>query len=112
MDRSLVLYARSEATGSPRVAADDKELAAVQLEDALPLAAQANSAGGQWNPLMTTLSELNRVQEGQLVPALRAACALADTGPAANPAQTQRSQPPGSSTSAPTPSTLPGQKLP
>jgi hypothetical protein len=51
--------------------------AAARLEEALPLAAQANSANPAWNPLMTTLQEMGRTSEANLIPALEAQCSAA-----------------------------------
>ncbi len=56
-----------------------------ELRNALPLAARANSADGTWNALMTTISESAVVDEGHLVPALRAQCVLADANENLNP---------------------------
>lgn len=100
---SITVFHRAEhdpdATESSALTAK----AADELETALPLAAAANSANPEWNPLMTTLQEVGRIQEQYLVPALTAQCAVADSSnpqaPIVNPSQ------PGQ----PTPSTLPGQ---
>jgi hypothetical protein len=92
---SLRLYAASETDTS--AAAADRTRAIEQLEVALPLAAQATSADPQWNPLMTTLQEIGRSSEANLVAALRAQCAQADTPNEQAPA---------------VPSTLPGERAP
>ena len=52
---------------------------------ALPLAAAANSDDGSWNSLMTTISEGATVDEGHLVPSLRAQCVVADANQNVNP---------------------------
>ncbi len=57
-----------------------------ELRIALPLAAQANSADGSWNSLMTAISEINTVDEGHLMPSLKAQCKVADTNVNVNPA--------------------------
>jgi hypothetical protein len=57
----------------------DLNRATNDLQIAEPLAAQATSADGQWNALMTTLNELGQVDEGHLLVALRAQCAVADS---------------------------------
>jgi hypothetical protein len=86
VNRSIVDYLRSGQPGTPPTAAAlllreaDQELRA-----ALPIAAQANSADGTWNSLMTTISEEAVVDEGHLVPALRAQCRVADTNQNVNP---------------------------
>ena len=50
------------------------------LQAAEPLAAAATSSDGQWNALMTTLNEIGQVDEGHLISALRAQCAVANSG--------------------------------
>src|ERR1700690_1568483 len=50
-----------------------------ELQAAEPLAAAATSADGRWNALMTTLSEIGQVDEGHLLTALQAQCAVADS---------------------------------
>jgi hypothetical protein len=56
-----------------------------QLRAALPLAAQANSADGSMNALMTTISESATVDEGHLLPSLKGQCASVDTNVNVNP---------------------------
>jgi hypothetical protein len=106
VNASLNLYARSLRTSHAAQAARDRTKAIEQLEAALPLAARATSTDPQWNPLMTTLEEIGRNSEANLVRALRSQCAQADSSgeqaPSINP-----SAPSGSG--GPTPSTLPGQ---
>lgn len=105
VDLSLSLYERSQHE-APKQASADQYRATVQLQDALQLAAQANSADPQYNPLMTTLQEIGRIPEAHLVVALRASCNLANS---ANPvAPVITSTVPGQPTVS-TPSTLPGQ---
>ncbi len=76
---SLALYTRSLHDPTPAAAQSDQKQASSDLQAALPLAAQANSANPQWNPLMTTLEESGTNEEANLVPALRAQCAVADS---------------------------------
>jgi hypothetical protein len=84
--RSVADYLRATRPGtSPAVAAQLQEQASQELRAALPLAAAANSDDGSWNSLMTTISEGAIVDEGHLVPALRAQCVVADTNPNVNP---------------------------
>jgi hypothetical protein len=84
--RSVSEYLRSTRAGmSPTAAAQLQAEADQELRAALPLAAQANSDDGSWNSLMTTISEISVVDEGHLVPALRAQCVVADTNPNVNP---------------------------
>lgn len=79
VDRSITLYTRSVRESDAQQAGADRTGAIVQLEEALPLAAQATSADPQWNPLMTTLEEAGVNSESHLVAALRAQCTLADS---------------------------------
>lgn len=57
-----------------------------ELRAALPLAADATSADGSLNSLMTTISESATVDEAHLIPALKGQCALVDTNVNVNPA--------------------------
>jgi hypothetical protein len=86
VDRSVADYLRSIRGGTPAatVALLQKE-ADQELRAALPLAAQANSDDGSWNSLMTTISEGATVDEGHLVPSLRAQCVVADSNQNVNP---------------------------
>jgi hypothetical protein len=86
VQRSVDDYVRSTRAGTPAatVAVLQRE-AEQELRAALPLAAAANSDDGSWNSLMTTISESATVDEGHLVPALRAQCVVADTNQNVNP---------------------------
>jgi hypothetical protein len=70
---------------APAAAAQLQKQADQQLRDALPLAAAANSDDGSWNALMTTISEGATVDEGHLVPSLRAQCVVANANQNINP---------------------------
>ena len=84
--RSVSEYLRSTRASTPPATATQLQKEADQeLRAALPLAAQANSDDGSWNALMTTISEISVVDEGHLVPALRAQCVVADANPNVNP---------------------------
>ena len=84
--RSLTDYQRSISPGtSPAAAAQFLKRADQELRVALPLAAAANSDDGSWNSLMTAISEGATVDEGHLVPSLRAQCVVADSNPNVNP---------------------------
>jgi hypothetical protein len=78
VDLSLRLYRAAERTPSPAVARTKVQQAYVQLRAALPLAAAATSDDGQWNALMTAISESARVSEAQLLTALQDECAVAN----------------------------------
>ncbi len=80
-----------------------KERAYVELLAALPIAAEAASHDNQWQALMTTISEGNRVPETTLVNALTAQCKVADSS-------TFNQPPPPSS--IPPPSIPPGSTPP
>lgn len=77
VDRSLQLYHEAEQTPDPSVAIQRRNQALSELRAALPIAAAATSANGQWVALETTISESARVDEGQLLVALRQECAVA-----------------------------------
>jgi hypothetical protein len=84
--RSVTDYLRStRADMSPATSAQLVKRADRELRAALPLAAQANSADGSWNALMTTISEISIVDEGHLLPSLQAQCVVADSNPNVNP---------------------------
>ncbi len=84
--RSLTDYLRATSAGTtPAAAAQLQKEADQQLRAALPLAAAANSDDGSWNSLMTTISEGATVDEGHLVPSLRAQCVVANANPNVNP---------------------------
>ncbi len=86
MHRSVADYLRSTRAGTaPAIVAQLQREADQELRTALPLAAAANSDDGSWNSLMTTISEIAVVDEGHLVPSLRAQCVVADTNPNVNP---------------------------
>ncbi len=74
VDRSILLL--HQATRQPTLMDGAKlgQQAYDQLRSALPIAAQAAYHDGQWQSLMTTLSESDRVPEATLVPALQAQC--------------------------------------
>ncbi|HLX78750.1 MAG TPA: hypothetical protein VKR27_07685 [Acidimicrobiales bacterium] len=72
--KSLALYARSQRTEDQARAASERAQALNLLRVALRPAALAGSSSGDWQALMTTLSESNRVPEQKLIPALTAQC--------------------------------------
>jgi hypothetical protein len=77
VDHSFRLYDAAQKATDPAQKASLLTRANTQLETAEPIAAQATSANGQWNALMTTLQEIGRVDEGHLVHALRQQCQVA-----------------------------------
>jgi hypothetical protein len=77
VDASIRLFTQAEHDPNASSARHKANQAAGQLAAALPLAAQANSADPAYNPLMTTLQEIGRTSESNLIPALRAQCSAA-----------------------------------
>jgi hypothetical protein len=76
---SIVSYEAGMHASNRSTTSHDLKRATVELQKAEPLAAAATSADGQWNALMTTLNELGQVDEGHLISALRAQCAVANS---------------------------------
>ncbi|MDA8149182.1 MAG: hypothetical protein M0Z93_10465 [Actinomycetota bacterium] len=107
VNRSIALYTRS-LHDSPKEAGVLQEQAYLQLRFALPIAAQAATSNAQWQALMTTLSETNRVSEHYLLQALRAQCGEADSSTAGQPTPPTTGQPTPPTT--PTPQVEPGTK--
>lgn len=83
--KSISLYDEAQTNPVHAVARRELQQANNQLEDAEPLAAAATSDNGQWNALMTTLQEIGRVDEGHLLVALKAQCAVANTNGSVEP---------------------------
>jgi hypothetical protein len=78
--RALVLQARSEVKGIS--AAQSNALQGQAMSELLKgssSAAAATSSDGSWNPLMTTISEAERVPLHDLVPALTRLCQVANS---------------------------------
>lgn len=71
---SIRLYTRAEHATTRTTATREARRATVELEKAEPLAARANDANPVFNPLMTTLQEVGRTSESNLIPALQAQC--------------------------------------
>jgi hypothetical protein len=105
--RSVADYLRAMSPGtSAAAAAQHQKEADKELPVALPLAAAANSDDGSWNALMTTISEGATVDEGHLVPSLRAQCAVANTNANVNP------QSPSGNSTSPNPNVNPDPASP
>jgi hypothetical protein len=86
VNRSVTDWIDSQRAGTPAATvAQLQQRAEQELRQALPLAAAANSDDGTWNSLMTSISEIETVDEGHLVPALHAACVQADSNQNVNP---------------------------
>jgi ABC-type phosphate/phosphonate transport system substrate-binding protein len=79
--KSVVLYQESVKATDPTTAKTLAAKATAELRLALPLAAEAASNNGTWQPLEANLSESNRITDasnslnvGTLAPALTAQC--------------------------------------
>jgi hypothetical protein len=79
VNQSVALLQESDRTTGPSESTRLKLRAYDQLRTALPLASEAAYRDGQWQALMTTVAESNRVPESVLITALKAQCASADT---------------------------------
>jgi hypothetical protein len=79
VNASLALLRRADRSTDPTDASKLRARAYIQLLQAIPVAAQAAYHDVQWESLVTTLSEANRVPETTLVPALEAQCRTADS---------------------------------
>jgi hypothetical protein len=79
VDRSIRLYAQAVHDTNAGTARKKADEAVGELEAAEQIAAQATSANPAFNPLMTTLQEIGRTSEANLIPALRAQCAAANS---------------------------------
>jgi len=80
VDASLALLTKAEHTADPSAAAALRDKAYLTLLPAIPIAAQAAYHDVTWQALSTTLSEVNRVSESELVPSLQAQCHSATNG--------------------------------
>ncbi len=96
VDRSISYLRQSEHQPDQTDANRLVQEAYVELRNALPIAANAAYDDGQWQALMTTISESNRVPEATLVSALTAQCQMAYQSPFQAPAKSI--PPPPSST--------------
>jgi hypothetical protein len=81
--RDFELSSKPDTT--PSASAHLRAEASAELRAALPLAADATSANGLMNSLMTTISEGATVDEAHLVPALKGQCAQVNTNVNVNP---------------------------
>ncbi len=101
VNRSLSLLTRAAHQTDATLAAQLQQEAYVQLRQALPIAAQAAYRDGQWQALMTTVSESNRVPETTLVSSLRAQCQQADSSAFGQAPPSSSIPPPAPFTSSP-----------
>lgn len=77
VDASIHLYNEAKHATTTAGAREKVDRATGQLNKALQFAARATSADPAFNPLMTTLQEVGRTSEANLISALRAQCAAA-----------------------------------
>jgi hypothetical protein len=96
VDKSISLLEQSSraSNSDPLRASAMEAQAEAQLRTALPIAAEAAYDDGQWQALMTTLSESNRVSPATLMPALSQQCATAQSSPFNQPAAPSSIPPP------------------
>ena len=101
VDRSIALYDASVTTPSAALADTRRNQALAQLQEALPLAANAASVAKQFQALMTTLAQGAHLPESNLVHALSAQCAAAQStnelGPGPSPGSPLTAPPPAGS---------------
>lgn len=101
INRSITLLKESDTPADRSRSAQLTQEAYSQLRQALPIASQAAYADGQWQALMTTVSESNRVPESTLVTALQAQCGSADSAPFNQPPPPSSIPPPAPVSSSP-----------
>lgn len=94
ISRSITLLHQSEDRSDPTRSAQLQQEAYQELRKALPLTAEAAYDNGQWQALMTTVSESNRVAETTLIPALQAQCSEANQSPFNQPSPPSSIPPP------------------
>lgn len=92
--RSITLLHQSQDRSDPVRSAQLQQEAYQELRKALPLTAEAAYDDGQWQALMTTVSESNRVPETTLIPSLQAQCSDADQSPFNQPSPPSSIPPP------------------
>lgn len=100
VNSSIALLKQSEHHADAPAVAKLKLEAYNQLRAALPIAAEAAYDDEQWQALMTTVSESNRVPETYLVGALQQQCSAADSTVFGQQAPPPDSLPPGPSKSS------------
>jgi hypothetical protein len=79
VDRSITLMQRASEPDSASDANALRQRAYIELLSAMPIAAQAAYHDSQYQALVTTLSETNRVSEQTLIPSLQAQCRAAQS---------------------------------
>ena len=80
VDRAIALQKQSHAKGlSAQQVSTLQTEALTELLKATPKAAEATSADGSWNPLMTTINEAERVPFDNLTASLAQMCQVANS---------------------------------
>jgi hypothetical protein len=79
VNRSIAYLEQANRQTDSSTAAALQQKAYEQLRQALPIASEAAFRDGQWQSLMTTVSESNRVPEKTLIAALTQQCQAADS---------------------------------
>lgn len=77
VDRSITLLHQAQQQPTVYEGTRLDQQAYDALRAAMPIAAEAAYHDGQWQALMTSLSESDRVPEATLVPSLQAECSMA-----------------------------------
>jgi hypothetical protein len=101
VNRSIALFEQANRRSDTTRSTVLEQQAAAELRKALPIAAIAAYHDGQWQALMTEVSESNRVPEQLLVPGLVAQCKVADSSVFNQPAPPSSIPPPAPVTTAP-----------
>jgi hypothetical protein len=74
VEKSIAIYKRAEKDPNPAQALALRKKARADLETALPIATESVSDTRDFQALKTTLSEVSRVHESRLIPALTDQC--------------------------------------
>jgi hypothetical protein len=101
IDRSITDLHKSELPGYAAQADGLRQKAYLELRKALPIASMAAFHDGQWQSLMTTISESNRVPETTLITALTAQCNQANSSTFGNPPPPSSIPPPAPVSTSP-----------
>ena len=101
VDRSISLLTQADRQTDAASASALRDKAYLQLRQALPIASEAAFHDGQWQALMTTISESNRVPESTLATALTAQCEEADSSTFDQPPPPSSIPPPAPVSSTP-----------
>jgi hypothetical protein len=101
IDRSIAYLQESHEPNYADQADQLQQKAYLELRKALPIASMAAYHDGQWQSLMTTVSESNRVPEATLISALKAQCSQANSSTFGNPPPPSSIPPPAPVSTSP-----------